>query len=185
VYPVHAPLKSLGYLFVGWIAAVLCVEFILGSYHLADLIPGVNRHPDRAGLVRDGPLNSLPYPPGGVGGKPEALVWVELLDALHKAYVALLDEVLEGEPVSPVPLGHRDYKLEVLLDQLLACSFIPGLGTSTEGNLFSVGQEVAPTDARKIVWEKFGYFFGPIFSLRLFGFGNHLAALQYSWLTAP
>jgi hypothetical protein len=45
----------------------------------------------------------------------------------HEAYVALLDEVLEGQPVAAVLLGHRHHQPQVLLDEALAGLSSPAL----------------------------------------------------------
>jgi hypothetical protein len=48
------------------------------------------------------PYTALPYPPSGVGGEAEASVGVELLNSLHKPYVALTDEVFEEKLIAAI-----------------------------------------------------------------------------------
>src|SRR5215207_4576151 len=75
-------------------------------------------HPYGPPLVGHCPLDSLPDPPGGIGGEAEALLGVELVCSSHEAYVALLDEVPEGQPLATVLLCDRDDEPQVLLDEL-------------------------------------------------------------------
>jgi hypothetical protein len=88
----------------------------------------VRRQPYGATLVFDRPPYRLPDPPGGVGRKAVTQLGIEPLCGLHQAYVALLDEVLEGQPVAAVLLGYRDHETEVLLDEALAGAGVAGLG---------------------------------------------------------
>src|SRR5918994_2047893 len=81
-------------------------ELVVGAGHLPDLIPHVHRHPYGATLVGHCTLHRLPNPPGGVRGEPPSTAGIELLDGLHETYVALLDEVLEGQPHPAVLLGY-------------------------------------------------------------------------------
>ena len=75
-----------------------------------------------------------------------ATVRIELLHRPEQAQVALLDEVLEGEPHPPVPLGHRGHQSEVALYQLIAGPLVSGTCPLREGYLLLVGQEPAPPD---------------------------------------
>src|SRR5918998_364990 len=127
-YLVDRPLESLGDLLVGRLTLELGRKLVIGPGHLPDLLGHVHRYPYRAALVRHRPLHRLPYPPRRVGGEAEATVGVVLLDGLHEAYVALLDEVLEGQPVAAVLLGYRNHETEVLLDEALAGAGVAGLG---------------------------------------------------------
>src|SRR3712207_888737 len=116
-------------LFVGGLALELDGKLAYGPADLPYLLRHVHGDPYGATLVGYGPLYGLPYPPRGVGGEPEAPIGVELLDGLHEPYVALLDEVLEGQPVAAILLGHGDDEPEVLLDEPLASLLIAGLGS--------------------------------------------------------
>src|SRR5262249_22198142 len=55
--------------------------------------------------------------PRRVGRELEALAPVELLDGVHQAEVALLDEVEEGQARCLVLLGDRDDEAQVRLDE--------------------------------------------------------------------
>jgi hypothetical protein len=82
----------------------------------------VHRDADGAGLIGDGAGDGLADPPRGVRAELVAALVLELLDRLHQADVALLDEVEELEPAVRVLLRDRHDEPEVRLDQL-------GLGT--------------------------------------------------------
>src|SRR3712207_9555843 len=75
----------------------------------------------------------------------------ELLDSLHEPYVALLEEVLEGQPVAAVLLGHGDDEPEVLLDEPLASLLVAGLGSPRELYLLYVREQLALPDARQVL----------------------------------
>src|SRR5215210_3727079 len=102
----------------------------------------MHRKPNGAALVRYGPRHDLPDPPGGVGGEAEAPVGVELLHSLHEPYVSLLDEVLKGQAVAAVLLGHRDNQPEVLLYEPLTGASVTLLGPPAEIYLLLVGQQI-------------------------------------------
>jgi hypothetical protein len=77
----------------------------------------VDRQADGAGGVGDAPGDGLADPPRGVGGELEALAPVELLDGVHQAEVALLDEVEEREPGGLVLLGDGHDEAQVGLHE--------------------------------------------------------------------
>jgi hypothetical protein len=78
----------------------------------------VHRDADGAGLVGDGAGDGLANPPGGVGGELVAAAVLELVDRLHQADVALLNEVEELQAAVGVLLGDGDDQAQVGLDQL-------------------------------------------------------------------
>ena len=67
--------------------------------------------------VGDAAGDGLADPPRGVGGELEALAPVELLDGVHQAEVALLDEVEQRQAGGLVLLGDRDDEPQVRLDE--------------------------------------------------------------------
>src|SRR5215211_274930 len=161
--PIQAPCD----LILGGLAFDLERQLAHGAADLPDLLRHVHGDADRTALVRNGTLHSLTDPPGGVGGEPEASVGVELLDGLHQAYVALLDEVLEGQPVATVLLGHAYDEPEVLLDKPLTGPPVAGLGPQAEVYLLLVCKEIALPDVREVLGEELG---GLRFSLDLLVF---------------
>src|SRR5918997_5712223 len=106
---IYGPLQLLRDLLVGRLPLELHRELVKGPGHLADLVAPMNRHPYGAALVGDGPLHGLPYPPRRVRREPPPALRVELLDGLHQADVALLDQVLERQPLPAVLLGYAHH----------------------------------------------------------------------------
>ena len=74
---------------------------------------------DGPGLVRDGPGDRLPDPPGGVRGELVPLGVIELLHRADQPEVALLDQVQEDQAAPDVPLRDRHDQPEVRLDEPL------------------------------------------------------------------
>src|ERR687896_983719 len=143
---IGVPVQAPGNLFLGGLAFDLQGQLAHGTADLPDLLGHVHGDADGAALVRHRALYCLPYPPRGVRREPEAPVTVELLDGLHQADVALLDQVLEGQPVAPILFGHRYHEPEVLLDKPLPGPPVAGLGPQAEIYLLPVRQEIALPD---------------------------------------
>src|SRR5829696_6782339 len=116
--PLDLPAEPLGNLCVGGLTLEFGGELVVGAGHLPYLLAHVHGHPYGPPFVGDSPLDSLPDPPGGVGGEAEALLGVELVRCSHEAYVALLDEVPEGQPHPTILLCDGDDEPQVLLDEL-------------------------------------------------------------------
>ncbi len=83
----------------------------------------MHRNADRAGLIRDGSRDRLPDPPRRVGRELESALIVELVDGLHQADVAFLNQIQELQPAIGVALRDRDHQPKVRLDQLLLRDF--------------------------------------------------------------
>src|SRR5215212_5131283 len=144
------PLETFGDHSVSGIAAQLGRELVIRAGHLPDLIPHVHGDADGTALVCHSTLHGLPDPPRGVRGEPPTAVGVELLYSPHQADVALLDQVLEGQPHPTIPLGNADHEPEVLLDELLTRPVVTGLGPLAEVDLLPVRQEIPLVDAREV-----------------------------------
>ena len=69
-------------------------------------------------------------------------------------YVSLLDQVLEGQPHPPVPLGHADNQPEVALYQFFAGSLVSGTYPPGERCLLLGTQQPASPDPRQVDGEK-------------------------------
>src|ERR671915_1193122 len=151
---VGVPVQAPGYLFLGGLAFDLQGQLAHGPADLPDLLRHVHGDADGAALVSHGTLHGLTDPPRGVRGEPETPIRVELLDGLHQADVALLDQVLEGKPVAPVLLGNADHQPEVLLDEPLPGPLVAGLGPHAEIYLLPVRQQVALPYVREILGEE-------------------------------
>jgi hypothetical protein len=74
---------------------------------------------DRAGLVGDRTGDRLPDPPGRIGRELVAAAIFELIDGLHQADIAFLDQVQELQAAVRVLLGDRDHEAKVGFDHLL------------------------------------------------------------------
>src|ERR687893_721462 len=98
-----------GHPLVGRLPLELHRELVKGPGHLADLVAPMDRHPYGAALVGDGALYGLADPPRRVRGEPPPALRVELLYGLHQADVALLDQVLERQPLPAVLLGYAHH----------------------------------------------------------------------------
>jgi hypothetical protein len=100
------------------------------------------------------PYTALPYPPSGVGGEAEASVGVELLNSLHKPYVALTDEVFEGKLIATISFGHRYHQAKVLLDELLLSLLVARTSLLGEDYLLAVGKETILAYLRQITGQQ-------------------------------
>src|SRR6059036_68068 len=103
----------------GGLAAEFLDELARGPDELVDRLDHVHGDADRAGLVGDGARDRLPDPPGRVGRKLITTPIFELIDRLHEADVAFLDEVEELQPAVRVLLGDGDDEPQVRLHHLL------------------------------------------------------------------
>ena len=99
--------------------AQLPFETAPGLGHLGEQLTGLNREPHGAAAVGDPAADGLADPPGGVGGELEPLAPVELLDGVHQAQVAFLDQVQEGQPGGLVLLSDGHHQAQVGLDERL------------------------------------------------------------------
>ncbi len=101
------------------LAAELLDERARGARELVDRLDHVDRDADRARLVGDRAGDRLADPPRRVRRELVAAAVLELLDRLHQADVAFLDEVEELEAAVRVLLRDRDDEAQVGDDQLL------------------------------------------------------------------
>src|SRR6202035_1565326 len=139
---VHALADLLG----GGLAAQLLHQRAAGAGELVDGLDHVHRDADGARLVGDGAGDGLPDPPGRVGRELVAAPVLELLDRLHEADVALLDEVEELQPAVGVLLGDRYHQPEVGDDELLLGALADALALADlldRGSDLGVGGAVA------------------------------------------
>src|SRR3546814_4332917 len=82
-------------------SAEVCSSDLLGKYlaacadQLVDRLDHVDRNADGQRLIGDGAGDRLPDPPGRVGAELVATAIFELVDRLHQADIALLNQVQE------------------------------------------------------------------------------------------
>jgi hypothetical protein len=101
------------------LAADLVQHLARGAHDLVDRLDHVHRDADGARLVGDRAGDRLPDPPRRVGRELVAAAVLELVDRLHQADVAFLDEVEELQAAVGVFLGDRDHEAQVRLDHFL------------------------------------------------------------------
>src|SRR6266508_5479076 len=82
----------------GGLASELRAELALRAHDLVQLLDHVDRHPDRARLVRERARDRLADPPRGVGRELETLPVVELLRRANQADRPLLEQIEESRP---------------------------------------------------------------------------------------
>src|SRR5256886_8083754 len=98
--------------------AGLLQDLAADAVHLVDGLDHVHRDADSARLVGDRARDRLPDPPRGIGRELVAAAVFELVDRLHQADVAFLDQVEELQPAVGVLLGDRDHQPQVGLGHL-------------------------------------------------------------------
>src|SRR5262245_18944185 len=110
--------RGLGHLLDRGLADLLLHELLRDVAQLRHGLDHVHRDADRARLVGDRARDRLADPPRGIGRELVAAAVLVLLDGLHQAGVALLDEVQEREPAVAVLLGDRDHQAQVAAREL-------------------------------------------------------------------
>src|SRR5712692_2055158 len=100
-------------------AADLAEHLPAGAHDLVDGVDHVHGDADGARLIGERAADRLPDPPGGVGRKLVAAPILELVDRLHQADVAFLDQVEKLQAAVGVFLGDRDEEAQVRLHHLL------------------------------------------------------------------
>src|SRR5215207_3551211 len=126
------------------------------------------------------PLHRLTNPPRSIGGEPKAPVGVELFNRPHKTYVALLDQILEGQTTPTRLLGYRDNKPQVLLDESLAGSCVTLLGPLGEVYLLLVGQELA-VDASEVTRNQLRILYHSLLALSSVNCFGHRLSSPRAW----
>src|SRR3954470_9363663 len=118
VHLVERQLHLLGDLFRRRLAAELLHEIARGADELVDRLDHVHRDADGPGLIGDRAGDGLTDPPRRVGRELVAALVLELVDRLHEADVALLNQVEELQAAVRVLLGDRNDQAQVGLDEL-------------------------------------------------------------------
>src|SRR3974390_650277 len=105
-------------LFRRWLTTDLVEHLPPRAHHLVDGLGHVNGHTDGARLIVERAADRLPNPPDGVGRELVAMSIFELVDRLHQADVAFLDQVEERQAAVGVFLCNRDNEAQVRLHPL-------------------------------------------------------------------
>ena len=109
------------------LAAHLLQHLAGNPVELVDRFDHVHRNADRACLIGDGAGDGLADPPGCIGRKLVATPVLELVDGLHQADVALLDQVQELQAAIRVLLRDGNHQPEIGLNHLLLGAACLGL----------------------------------------------------------
>src|SRR5258708_15219061 len=115
----HRDVHPLGDLFGGRLASELLHERARRANQLVDRLGHVDRDADRARLVRNRAGDRLADPPRRVRRELVAAAILELVDRLHQADVAFLNEVEELQAPVRVLLRDRHDEAQVRFDELL------------------------------------------------------------------
>src|SRR5262249_4982539 len=114
-------MELLGKLLRRRLATYLVEHMPTRTHDLVDHLNHVNGHTNGARLIRERTADGLSNPPSSVGRELEATSIFELVDCLHQADVAFLDQVEELQAPVDVFLGDRDDEAQVRLYHLLLC----------------------------------------------------------------
>ena len=138
---VDAEFRHSGDLLVGRLTRELGAQlaFDLPDLHLP--LRDMNRKPDGPARVLQPALDGLADPQGAVGRELEATAPVELLDGADQPKHALLDEILERQPMALVPAGLRDHEAKVCVDHPVLGDEIATLDPLREFDLLGGGQK--------------------------------------------
>ena len=108
-----------GEFFRSGFAADLVEHLARGAHDLVDGLDHVHGDADGAGLVGDRAGDRLPDPPGRIGRELVTPAVFELVDRLHQADVAFLDQIEELQAAVGVFLGDRNHQTQIGLDHFL------------------------------------------------------------------
>src|SRR6185503_8684201 len=125
----------------GRLAGELGAELPLRPVDLVQLLDDVDRHADRAALVRDRAGDRLADPPRRVRRELEALAPVELLRGADEPDRALLDQVEEREALVPIALRDRHDEAQVRLHHRLLHRVLAALDPLRELDLLGGGEQ--------------------------------------------
>src|SRR5450755_2113234 len=103
----------LGDFFRRWFASQLLHQLPRGADQLVDRFDHVHRDTNRTRLIGDGSGDGLPNPPRGIRRELIAAAVFELVDRLHQADVAFLNQVEELQSAIRVLLRNGDDKTQV------------------------------------------------------------------------
>ena len=101
------------------LAADFVQHLAAGAHQLVDRLDHVHRNADGARLIGNAAGDRLADPPGGIGREFVAAAVFELIDRLHQADVAFLDEIEELQAAVGVFFCDRNDQAKVGLDHLL------------------------------------------------------------------
>src|ERR1017187_6823024 len=114
----HGNIHPLGDLFRRRFASQFLHQLPRRADQLVDRLDHVHRDTNRTRLIGNGTRNRLPDPPRGIGRELIPTAVFELVDGLHQADVAFLNQVEELQPAIGVFLCNRNDETQVGFNQL-------------------------------------------------------------------
>src|SRR4051812_38885692 len=131
-------------------------ELVADAPDLPCLRGHVGREADGARGVVEAALDRLTDPQGGVGREAEALAPVELLRRADEPEHALLDEVVQGQPMALVPAGDGDDGAQVGIDEPVLGKEVAALDALGELDLLPGVQQLELVRPPKELVERVG-----------------------------
>jgi hypothetical protein len=119
-----------------WFTGELLRESAVRVIKFIDRLDHMDRHTDRACLIRDRTSDSLTDPPRSVGREFESSIWVELIDGAEESDISFLYEVEKSETTAHILLRDGDDETEIGLSETLAGFLISLLDESSETDFF-------------------------------------------------
>src|SRR6266446_6033857 len=119
VHPLERHAEFLGKLLGRGLAADLVEHLARRAHDLVDGLDHVHGDADGAHLIGDRTADRLADPPRGIGRELVAAAVLELVDRLHQADIAFLDQVEELQAAVGVFLGDGDDEAQIRLHHLL------------------------------------------------------------------
>src|SRR5450830_1190606 len=103
----HRSIDQMSDIFGSGVATIMLLRFqmVFGPQDLIEFTHHMYGQTYRTRLIHDGALYALTYPPGGVSGKTETALRLELVDGAHQAKVTLFNKIQQGNAAVNVVLG--------------------------------------------------------------------------------
>ena len=140
-HPLHRDIHLLSDLLRRRIPAQLLQELPVHPDQFIDCLHHMHRNADRPGLVRDGPGNGLPDPPGGVGAEFEAFAEIEFLYRFDQAQIPFLNQIEEKHAPAHIALGDADHQTQIGLHKTLFGVLVAFLHPLCQLHLFLGGKQ--------------------------------------------
>src|SRR3954452_21422865 len=131
-------------------------QLVADAPDLARLRGHVGRQADGAGGVVEAALDRLTGPQGGVRREAEPLAPVELLRCADEPEHALLNEVVQGQPMALVPPGDGDDEAQVGIDEPVLGKEVAALDALGELDLLCGLQQLVLVRPLKELLERVG-----------------------------
>ena len=110
----------------------------------------MDRYADRSALIRNRPGNGLPDPPGGIGGKTEALPVIIFFHCADQSQIPLLDQIHKAHAVAGIMLGDGYDQSQIRFLQLVPGLLIPVFHTPGKFDLLLACEQGNPSDVFQV-----------------------------------